>query len=225
MMPSSSVRSIGRPRTASIERRAFASPPRPWILRGDDRVEVALAAIGLDEQIQPERRSARSLPQLDRLSSIAAPAPAEDESDAIGAIQRTQVQRRRALSFAEGGRQGGRESVGDRRRSRRDDEGEAAAGPCRRANEEVTQRDRERVDPLQVVDEQCSRSEAGQLAMDRLEDADRIEPADLGVGIEQTDECPVLAGRGEPTEERCNGCERHAHLRLVAGEPQDPFPG
>ena len=61
--------------------------------------------------------------------------------------------------------------------------------------------------------------------MDRLEDADRIEPADLGVGIEQTHERPVLAGRREPTEERRNGGEGHARLRLVAGEPQDPVAG
>ena len=59
--------------------------------------------------------------------------------------------------------------------------------------------------------------------MDRLEDPDRVEPTDFRVGIEQAEEGPILARRGQPTEEwRCCG-ERHAQFRLVAGEPQDPF--
>ena len=86
----------------------------------------------------------------------------------------------------------------------------------------MDQGERERVDPLEVVDEQDRGTLAGELAMDRLEDPDGVEAADLGAGVEQAVERPVLAGRRETAEQRGRRCERHARLRLVSGKPVDP---
>ena len=105
-------------------------------------------------------------------------------------------------SVIEGGRQGRAEAVGDSRWTGRHDQREAAPGASRCAHEEVTQRDGQGIDPLEVIDEQRRRTLSGQLAVDRLEEADGIEPADVGVGIEQTEEGPILARGRESTEER-----------------------
>jgi hypothetical protein len=77
------------------------------------------------------------------------------------------------------------------------------------------------IDPLEVVDEQGDRLEAGKPAVDRLEDADRVEPADLCLGIEQTKERPVLARRREAPEERCCRGEGDPGLGLVTREAHD----
>ena len=61
--------SIGRPRTASIAKRALASAPRPRILAATTASTPPRPPSCLDEQIQPERRSAGALPQVDGLAS------------------------------------------------------------------------------------------------------------------------------------------------------------
>ena len=123
---------------------------------------------------------------------------------------------------ADDGRQRCRETVGDGRGPGRDHERQAPTRAGRRPDQEVAQGERERVDPLEVVDEQGRGTLPGELSMDRLEDPDGVEAADLGAGVEQAMERPILAGRREPAEQRGRRGQRHARLRLVAGEPVDP---
>ena len=93
--------------------------------------------------------------------------------------------------------------------------------PAVARTEEVAQGERERVDPLEIVDEQGGGTLSGELAMDGLEDPDRVEAADLGARVEQSMEGPILCGRREPAEQRGGRGQRHARLRLVTGEPVD----
>ena len=60
--------------------------------------------------------------------------------------------------------------------------------------------------------------------VNRLEDPDRIEPADLCAGVEQPVKRPIIAGRREPPEQARGGCEWHARLGLVAREPENALP-
>ena len=87
--------------------------------------------------------------------------------------------------------QGRREAVRDGRRPRRDHEREATPRAGRRPHEVVTERDGHGIDPLQVVHEQGGGTEPGDLAVDRLEDPDRVEATDIRVGIEQAEEGPI----------------------------------
>ena len=196
-----------------------SEPSRPG---RDDRIDVSPVALGPREQVEPERRAAGPLPERRRLRR-SHPGPAGHQPHTVVAVERPDVQGDDGRLVADDGRQRCCETVGDGRGPGRDHERETPPRAGRCPDQEVAQGERERVDPLEVVDEQGRGALPGELSMDGLEDPDGVEPADLGPRVEQAMERPILAGRREPAEQRGRRGQRHARLRLVTGEPVDPL--
>ncbi len=105
--------------------------------RSDDRIDVGLVASSVDEHIEPERGTARPLPELDGFSTLQRACPIHDESHAGGAIERPEQERSWATILTDHGRKRGRELLHDRRGARCDHEREATARAIDGADEVV----------------------------------------------------------------------------------------
>ena len=152
---------------------------RPPKASSDDGADIGCDPSPLDGGFQPEREPIRLGPELPRIELAHPRREVSDQRDPVVAFEPLQIQ----LNPLRGGKhplEGRREGGRIRRRTRCGPEDEGRPRVVGGRDEVVDERDRERIEPLQVVHQEQSRLPISQGPMHDLEDSDGLDDGGFG---------------------------------------------